>query len=128
MNAYTLDEDKQHTLTPVEYLSLVGSEIQTKKKSPYNSGLFGQGTNNYIEQQINLHLFMNGLALPPTSTNVGNSNTRGNDSLWSSSQNTGIGAVKPHNFQPPQKDSMVNESDSRFNTVLQPKSTEDHHK
>ena len=66
-----LDDDKLHTLTPVEYLSIAGSEVMTKKKqdSNSNSGIFGQNMGgNMYDNQINMHLFMNGLALPPTST------------------------------------------------------------
>lgn len=76
---------------------MLGSEVNSRKKqdSNLNSGLFGQ--NNAIDMQINMHLVMNGLALPPTSTQM-NSHTRGNDSLWSSSNNTANAGLKPHNF------------------------------
>ena len=39
--------------------------------------------------------------------------------MWSSSQNTGNGGIKPHNFQyPPTKESVATDPDSRFNTMV----------
>ena len=50
--------------------------------------------------------------------------------MWSSSQNTANGGIKPHNFQhpAPTKDSMVTDPDSRFNTMVRdPQLKEDSH-